>query len=215
MPVDGAAPIVGYRAWRLGLDTRGDPPGRLLSLAYENEWPLEPPAAECKRAQSHRAPAKGCACGWWAVSSVEELERVLHMYPAADVLGIVIGWGRLSGHAHGFRAEYMRPVVLAAREVTTPALSKLVAEVAAMYHVDRFLTSEAHGEISPSVVGHVLEQMAGEYGETLAEKRARHYVPPCLEDCACPACHLLPLRRRVQPRLRPRHSMQRERRVHA
>jgi hypothetical protein len=199
MAVDGASPIVGYRAWRLG-GRIGTDSNYLLSVGNDEGWTFEPTEAHCKRIRlpSHQAPVEGCACGYWAVSSVKELESVLTAYSDAAVLGIVIGWGRINGHARGFRSQFMRPVVLAAcaggeaalaaGEVSPPALKKAVREVAALYHVDRVLSPEAYGELSPSVVGHVLEQMAGEYGETLAEKRARHYVAPCPEDCHCPPC---------------------------
>jgi hypothetical protein len=187
MAVDGASPIVGYRAWRLGGIGTGS--HYLMSVGHEEGWTFETSEAHCKKIRLHQAPVKGCACGYWAVSSVKELKTVLTAYSDADVLGIVIGWGRINGHARGFRSQFMLPVVLAARPVSSPQLEKAVREVAALYHVDRFLANETAGE-----VGHVLEQMAGEYGETLAEKRARHYVPPCLENCACPTCHVKRMR---------------------
>jgi len=129
-------PLLAYRYWRVERDG-GQPV--LRSLYYATPWPAHGPLqASCetaprglaawarlvlsRRGVRHAAPTRGCQCGIYGLTrllSGETIEmphpsqrgRLVASWPAA---GVVLLWGRVIQHAHGYRAEYARPVKICA-----------------------------------------------------------------------------------------------------
>jgi hypothetical protein len=108
-PPDLAAPLVGWRVWRV--DTRL----RLRSALHDELWlPREPFVAEC--AADHAAPEERCTCGVYAVRRPDRAQAYLigRNSPEAvhRVLGRVALWGRVVECADGWRAERAYPLQL-------------------------------------------------------------------------------------------------------
>jgi len=127
-------PLQAYRYWRV--DREGGQPV-LRSLYYATPWPAHGPlqaaceAAPCRlaawvrqvlsrRGGRRRAPIWGCHCGIYGVTRMDHVEPIA-MLPQPQrglvveswpVVGVVLLWGRVIQHAHGYRAEYARPVTL-------------------------------------------------------------------------------------------------------
>jgi hypothetical protein len=87
-------PLIGYRRWR------GSPDGWLRPLSFWGALigPLQPGpnAAFCVHGCSRRGRLL-CTCGFYAWSS-PPTERLA-------VQGVIAGWGRVTVHEHGWRAE--------------------------------------------------------------------------------------------------------------
>src|SRR4051812_30981827 len=96
-----AEPVVGYRLWV------AQPEG--LCAFDSTPWPVGDLHAACRTTREHQAPEPGCACGAYG------LHQVPAVIPAGMALGAIVAWGRLEVHAHGFRAEHVRPIALASR----------------------------------------------------------------------------------------------------
>src|SRR5262249_40054110 len=110
----GAAPLVGWRLWRLR-------EGRLGSWAAEHVWQPGPNEAHClndsigavrRRPPCERSPGSGWRGGIWAVL---EPERCLRMAregavwwdAGTIVMGLMVGWGTTAIHgAEGFRCQH-------------------------------------------------------------------------------------------------------------
>lgn len=154
-------PLQGYRCWRV--EWHGDEPV-LRSLYYSTPWPARGPLrAACENrpgplvawmrrflshaTATHPAPTWGCRCGIYGLTRLDGEEH-LEMSPqvcqhglfgrSIQVFGVVLLWGRLIQHEHGYRAEYARPV----RLLTVPAFVRgretqsLLEAVADRYAVD-------------------------------------------------------------------------------
>ena len=126
-------PLQAYRCWHVNWD--GDQPV-LRSVYNPTIWPADAPLrATCvkgsgsfaawvralfsrtAKAATHPAPAWGCQCGVYGLThlhgnELEEVPRVPGRDPerGAVALGVVLLWGRVIQHAHGYRAEYARPL---------------------------------------------------------------------------------------------------------
>lgn len=70
--------------------------------------------ATCGKGVVHRAPDQNCECGLYAWHSFENMMNDAMNSGAREnrVWGAVVARGRLEVHRDGFRAEYMRPVML-------------------------------------------------------------------------------------------------------
>lgn len=99
--------LIGFRAWALSghrirpIGSGGD--------AWQGGKEVR---AECCIGEDHRAPAEHCDCGlyaWHSWKGVCAENRV----STSRVLGAVQAHGKIRIHRAGFRAEYMRPVLLA------------------------------------------------------------------------------------------------------
>lgn len=90
----------------------------------------------------HGAPAWGCQCGVYGLSHLEgnELEQSPRV-PGRDAdrvvvaLGVVLLWGRVIQHEHGYRAEYARPLklLMAPPQSHVRKISRLLDAVAQRY----------------------------------------------------------------------------------
>lgn len=102
-------PIIAYRAWQVT-------GGLLGSVATGSAgWPrCRPMRAVCPivnaAAEYHTAPGEDCACGLYAMKTVEALAKTLHYGP--QIIGRVALWGEIIEHDDGYRAEYAYPQVL-------------------------------------------------------------------------------------------------------
>jgi hypothetical protein len=109
---DYAAPLVGWRVWRVA-ETRAGL--RLLSVVYDDVWlPLRPAVASCPR--GHQAPEAACVCGLYALADRAGAARYLvgrnDPWVVGRVLGLVSLWGAVVECEHGWRAERAYPLRL-------------------------------------------------------------------------------------------------------
>jgi len=125
-------PLVGWRLWHIR-------DGRLLSWSQAAEWPAgRRMEASCKRLLRRScaaAPAKGHACGIYAVRTREDAVRLLHELPslAAPVaVGRVSLWGRVFENVGGWRAQFAYPYSL---EVVG-GVERVARQLRAAYRVD-------------------------------------------------------------------------------
>jgi hypothetical protein len=108
-------PILAWRSWRLRSDPdRGLVEPVLESCVYGDPWaPREAFAATCAE---HRAPARACGCGIYAVTTRETALEWARWAQSALPHPIVIGrvqlWGRVLPHSAGYRAELAYPYEL-------------------------------------------------------------------------------------------------------
>lgn len=65
-------------------------------------------------ADSHRAPAKGCICGIYALSEMPGPGQT-RPWPKTAILGRVDLWGKIVEGELGYRAEFAQAVSLIAR----------------------------------------------------------------------------------------------------
>ena len=108
---DFAAPILGWRAWRVAETEAGH---RLASVMYDDAWhPGAPFTARCHAAGAHSAPDCSCACGVYAVRSTVAAARYLtgrNDGPVVDrVIGLVALWGVVYEGTTGWRASTAYP----------------------------------------------------------------------------------------------------------
>lgn len=97
--------VVGYRAWNLD-GSRIKPIGM-----GEDVWEGgKEVRATCTHGHMHIAPDPDCECGLYAWHSFEQVRGGAR---GDQVFGAVQAWGHIEVHGTGFRAEYMRPVMLA------------------------------------------------------------------------------------------------------
>ncbi len=127
-------PIRAFRYWYVRWEEHQP---ILQSLYYPTVWPPDGPLrASCEKkpgyvvswikrllainAQPHPAPASECWCGIYALKQLEGIEHrelLPQIYqPGPDrgvhVIGVVLLWGRVIQHEHGYRAEFARPLRL-------------------------------------------------------------------------------------------------------
>ena len=153
---DLAAPVVGFRAWRLGRD-------RLLSPYIPCRWEGRTMHAECYDAnrsltrgqgwldEPHESPDRRCQCGIYAYHR-PGLRAYYGEWAWAE--GIITAWGRIEVHADGFRAEHARIEALARPDLDTAAVRATIEQVAADLGV-------------PLLARHELADAAARYGGTL------------------------------------------------
>jgi len=177
-----AGRIHGIRVW--SIEFRGG--SAYLEGVTGHAWTAagEPTVARCNHGASqrprrgHRAPARGCGCGLYAVHPHAAGTALGYLRGGANlgaVAGIVEAWGRVEVHEDGFRAEYARPVAIAL--VGTPRRSDLgrtAARIARRYRAE-LIPVEDPGDLvahcrerglglSKRVVGSLLEDVAGADG---------------------------------------------------
>jgi hypothetical protein len=127
-------PLRGYRYWCAEWE-EGQPV--LRSLYHSTRWPVQGPLhATCEKRPStfgawirhlvssqpeetHAAPAGVCNCGIYALTQWDAIEPQALLPPVCHhpgleryVFGLVLLWGRVIQHGHGYRAEYARPLRL-------------------------------------------------------------------------------------------------------
>lgn len=130
---DLIAPVIGFRAWRLGAD-------RLLSPYIPCRWEGRTMHAQCYDANRtllrgegwldapHPSPDPRCQCGIYAYHR-PGLRAYYGEFAWAE--GIIAAWGRIEVHADGFRAEHARIEALARPDRDTPAVHRTIEAVAA------------------------------------------------------------------------------------
>ena len=117
-PADVPGPLIGYRIWRLGMET-GTPggypdKGRLISIgigpyflgAIPSPADHKPILGIAPKICSTTPPSLGCMCGYWA------FKRPTYIGPPATeiVYGRVILWGKVICHENGYRAQFIYPL---------------------------------------------------------------------------------------------------------
>jgi len=154
---DLAAPVVGFRAWRLGRE-------RLLSPYIPLRWDGRTMHAECYDAnrsllrgegwlaEPHASPDPRCQCGIYAYHR-PGLRAYYGEWAWAE--GVITAWGRIEVHADGFRAEHARIEALARPERDGPAVRETIERIATDLGVPLLVRSElaeaaeAHGGALP------------------------------------------------------------------
>lgn len=125
-------PLVGFRRW-VPWKEPPDPPGTLHSVRYPylNPWPVDGPlTAKCLSWPHKWVPDKACDCGIYAFYDLST-----HRHDGF-VWGMVLGWGKVLEHEHGFRAE--RAEIKALLEPpwsNTPLLARITRRAADLYGV--------------------------------------------------------------------------------
>lgn len=79
---------------------------RLGAIAQDETWDEPTMQARCVYGKSHEAPDASCTCGFWAVRDEASLGKTRGAY------GRVAMWGRVVEYAHGWRAQYAKPIEL-------------------------------------------------------------------------------------------------------
>jgi hypothetical protein len=127
-------PLQAFRYWYVRWE---EGQAVLQSLYYPTRWPPDAPLrASCEKkpgylvawtrklfavqTTAHPSPASECWCGIYALKQLEGIEHrelLPQLYqPGPDrgvhVIGVVLLWGRVIQHEHGYRAEYARPLRL-------------------------------------------------------------------------------------------------------
>lgn len=100
--------LLGFRAWQLSGH-------RIKPIGVGGDvWRGgDEVRAECGNGHEHRAPDNHCDCGLYAWHSWAAIEREARQSGAIPrVFGAVVARGRMQIHNDGFRAEYMRPVLI-------------------------------------------------------------------------------------------------------
>jgi hypothetical protein len=109
---DLAAPIAGWRVWRLGRDAGGP---LLTSPMRSLTWlPRRATTATCA-AGCEGPPGWDCRCGLYALAGFADLGELLAYRDEPLVLGCTALWGRVVEATAGWRAERAYPLVLFAR----------------------------------------------------------------------------------------------------
>ena len=117
-------PVVGYRAWRtqkvqhLGRE----PEYELRSTGTPYTWQAGTNEALCKDGLYHnhgspenqfQVPDPDCSCGFWVFNSLDRLEQEIDNVVRYDLVGAVMGWGKVVQHGDtGWRAQFVKPVAL-------------------------------------------------------------------------------------------------------
>ncbi|MDP9385319.1 MAG: hypothetical protein M3P50_08825 [Actinomycetota bacterium] len=155
---DLVAPVIGFRAWRLGRD-------RLLSPYIPCRWEGRTMHAECYDANRtllrgegwlagpHPSPHPSCQCGIYAYHR-PGLRAYYGEWAWAE--GIIAAWGRIEVHADGFRSEHARIEALARPDREEPAVAATIERVAADLGVPLLAREELAGA-------------AGSFGATLPD----------------------------------------------
>lgn len=129
---DLIAPVIGFRAWRLGAD-------RLLSPYIPCRWEGRTMHAQCYDANRtllrgegwldapHPSPDPRCQCGIYAYHR-PGLRAYYGEFAWAE--GIIAAWGRIEVHADGFRAESGRIEALARPDREDPSVVRTVERIA-------------------------------------------------------------------------------------
>ena len=153
-------PLQAYRCWYV--NWQGGQPV-LRSLYFSTIWPPDAPLrASCEtvtsslaawvrglfssapKAPKHPAPSWGCQCGVYGLAHIEgdELTKTPQVRggdPSRGVaaLGVVLLWGRVIQHEHGYRAEYARPLKLltVAPQFRARHVAELLDAVAQRYSI--------------------------------------------------------------------------------
>ncbi|MBO0729991.1 MAG: hypothetical protein J2P57_12085 [Acidimicrobiaceae bacterium] len=117
-------PIVAFRGWQQIPQRDGGTGSESRTLTGTNyRYVWKPGINEAAHMQSpyrgmihlpqpcppHQAPTYRCECGFWACSSLEELEATLRDLYGGErrlLLGSVLLWGHVVRHEHGYRAQY-------------------------------------------------------------------------------------------------------------
>lgn len=140
---DLATPLLGFREWRISYRDQ------LLYGAYyqHNVWEADGAAtrAQCPL-HENQAPVPHCDCGLYAYHGSASLP---YFYPWSvpldargwpidegvprRVIGAVVASGRVEVHPSGFRAEYVRPVLLVQENWAGSALIAATAATAERY----------------------------------------------------------------------------------
>lgn len=100
-------PFVGYRAW-IPMENSLLP----LVHAENGAWKLrEINEARCVANEKHVPAEPNCHCGFW---TIWDLRAAIASYGSGNVVGAVLGWGRVQRHSsEGFRAQYAQIIGLA------------------------------------------------------------------------------------------------------
>jgi glycine cleavage system H lipoate-binding protein len=99
---DFAEPVLGFRAWELGSD------GRLGAVAVDGHWQNGVNTAQCAY-RRHRAPARGCTCGLYALNDMNDRRLWIGGY----AVGAIAAWGDIEMYRTGFRAQKACVVAMA------------------------------------------------------------------------------------------------------
>lgn len=99
--------VIGFRAWNLA-------GARLKPIGAGNDvWEGgREVRASCGHGKLHRAPDHSCDCGFYAWHDFGPMENEARGGGSRKVWGAVRACGRMEVHEDGFRAEFMRPVLL-------------------------------------------------------------------------------------------------------
>lgn len=151
---DLAAPVAGFRAWRIVGE-------RLLSPFIPCRWDGPVLHAECfdanRRlqlgrgwlAEPHASPHPDCQCGIYAYHR----PGAQAYYGEFDwTEGVIACWGRLEAHAKGLRAEHARIVALARPPANEPARRRAVEQIAARLDVE-LVERDALDEVAQAAGG--------------------------------------------------------------
>jgi hypothetical protein len=153
---DLAAPVVGFRAWRVAN-------GRLVSPYVPCRWEGRVMRAECYDAnrgllrgegwldRPHSSPHPDCRCGIYAYHTPGVRTYFGESWWCA---GLVSVWGHLEVHADGLRAQFARVEALAEPESADARLRAAVGEIAGRLGV-------------PVVAQEALPALADELGGTV------------------------------------------------
>jgi hypothetical protein len=149
---DLAAPVVGFRAWRV-IDERLSSPyvpvrweGRVMhaaclpanrNLLFGQGWLGTP----------HASPNPRCRCGIYAY---HQPQLAPYVGEFEWVGGIVTAWGRIEVHRDGLRAEHARIEALALQPGWGPARVARIGRVAARLGVDVV----AHAELAAAAASY-------------------------------------------------------------
>lgn len=129
---DLAAPVVGFRAWRVAN-------GRLVSPFVPCRWEGRLMRAECYDAnrgllrgegwleRPHDSPHPDCRCGIYAYHTPGPRSYFGESWWCA---GLVSVWGHLEVHADGLRAQFARVEALSEPEAADARLRAAVAAIA-------------------------------------------------------------------------------------
>lgn len=129
-------PVVGFRAWgcsqsfKLGWGRKS----RLKSTGVAGEWSAGVNTAKCIH-NSHVAPDEHCACGFYVLTDLDEVDKHVGMNDGV-VVGAVMGWGRVIQHGtEGWRTQYARIVGLLDAKFSKQQ-DKVTREVAQQYDLE-------------------------------------------------------------------------------
>jgi hypothetical protein len=129
---DLAAPVAGFRAWRVAN-------GRLVSPYVPCRWEGPVMRAECYDAnrglvrgegwldRPHDSPHRDCRCGIYAYHSPGVRTYFGESWWCA---GLVTVWGHLEVHADGLRAQFARVEALAEPDAADARLRAALGEIA-------------------------------------------------------------------------------------
>lgn len=107
-------PVVGYRAWGFSSKFRIGH-GRAVALkstGADHYWKQGENHAHCSNGDIHPAPDQNCACGFYVLANLDEVEKHAQLNEGT-VVGAVMGWGKVVQHGtEGWRAEYAKIIAL-------------------------------------------------------------------------------------------------------